>query len=193
MRKPALIAFFGMVLLLTGSTLMFGQTNRQISLTAINESIAFPFTSYREFHPGLELGVSVVSSEKDHSIRQLNVYAGWFLHQHIESGFFLRGEYSYKVKLGKAFTVGLYGGAGYLHTFYPGTLYLVDKDSGEILPSKQWGRPRALISTGLQLSYRSKGGIEPFLKQEFALETPFANGIPVMPHSFLKLGININI
>src|SRR5210317_5657 len=121
MKKTVIIALFSIVLVQTGSKTLFGQKNREFSLTAINESIAFPFSSYSEFHPGFELGVSVLSSEKDHSIRQLNTYAGWFLHQHIESGFYFRGEYSYKLKLGKGLRAGIYGGAGYLHTFYPGT------------------------------------------------------------------------
>lgn len=193
MKKSIIVTVVCTLLVHSVSQALFGQMNKQLSLTAMNESIAFPFTSYSEFHPGFELGVSILSSEKDHSIRQLNTYAGWFLHQHIESGFYFRAEYSYKLKLGKGLRAGIYGGAGYLHTFYPGTLYEIDEETGEFFSSKQLGRSRALISAGLQLSYRSEAGFEPFVKQEFAVETPFANGIPLMPHSFLKLGININI
>lgn len=193
MKRILIITGIWTVLMLAGSQASLGQMKRQLSLAAINESIAFPFTSYGEFHPGFELGVSIISREKEHSIRQVNAYAGWFLHQYIENGFFLRGEYSYKLKLGEAFTVGIYGGAGYLHTFYPGTLYQIDEVTGEINSVRQFGRPRIMLSTGIQISYRSPVGIEPFLKQEFAVETPFANGIPVMPHSFLKLGINVNL
>lgn len=193
MKKLILVTIVCILLVHSGSQAMFGQINRQLSLTAMNESIAFPFTSYSQFHPGFELGFSIRTREKEHSIRQLNVYAGWFLHQHMENNFFLRGEYSYKLKMGKAFTAGFYGGVGYMHAFYPGTLYEIDEATGEIDPSRQFGRPRALISAGLQLSYRTAVGIEPFVKQEFGIETPFANGIPLMPHSFLKLGININL
>lgn len=193
MKKLFIITAVCTLLAHTGPKAIFGKINRQLSLAAINESIAFPFSSYSEFHPGFELGYSIRSNEKEHSIRQLNVYAGWFLHQYVENGFFLRGEYSYKLKLGEAFTAGIYGGAGYLHTFYPGTLYQIDEFTGEINSVRQFGRPRVMISAGLQLSYRSKAGIEPFLKQEFAVESPFANGTPVMPHSFLKLGMNINL
>jgi len=193
MKKVIIVTVVCTLLVHSGSQALFGQMNKQLSLTAMNESIAFPFTSYSEFHPGVELGVSIHTSEKEHSIRQLNVYVGWFLHQYIESSFFLRGEYSYKLKLGEAFTAGFYGGAGYMHTFYPGTLYEIDENTGEMIPLSQLGRPRALISAGLQLSYRTAVGIEPFVKQEFSIETPFANGIPLMPHSFLKLGININL
>jgi len=193
MKKLIIVAVVCSLAALSGSQEVYGQQNKQLSITATNESIAFPFTSYSEFHPGLELGVSILSKEKAHSIRQFNTYAGWFLHQHLESGFYLRGEYSYKLKLGEAFTVGVYGGAGYMHTFFPGTLYEIDASTGEISPVQQYGRPRALLSAGLQVSYRTAMGIEPFVKQEFAIETPFANGIPLMPHSFLKLGININL
>ena len=94
MKKIITITAICTMLMNTGLHALFGQINRQLSITAINESIAFPFTSYSEFHPGLELGISIRSREKEHSIRQLSAYAGWFLHQHIESGFFLRGEYS---------------------------------------------------------------------------------------------------
>lgn len=193
MKKLYIITGIWAILVLAESQALYGQMNRQLSLAAINESISFPFTSYAEFHPGFELGISIRTREKERSIRQLNAYAGWFLHQYIENGFFLRGEYSYKLKLGKAFAAGVYGGLGYLHTFYPGKLYEVDEVSGEISSVSQLGRPRLMASAGVQLSYRTTAGIEPFLKQEFAVETPFANGIPVMPHSFLKLGININL
>ena len=56
MKKSLIIAVVCTLLVHTGSLALFGQMNKQLSLTAINESIAFPFTSYSEFHPGFELG-----------------------------------------------------------------------------------------------------------------------------------------
>ena len=139
MKNHNIISFICLFLALVGTQVAEAQKVQNISLSFTNESIAFPFTSYSEFHPGFELGTSLSTSEKRYSLRHVNVYAGWFLHQHIENGFYLRGEYSYSLKLGKSFTTGIYGGAGYMHTFYPGDIFEIEPETGEFSPAQQWG------------------------------------------------------
>ncbi len=193
MKKTAIITLFCLLLGLAGSRGLLAQENKQLSLTVMNESIAFPFTGLVEFHPGFEVGVPLLSNEKGISTSQINAYVGWFLHKHIENSFYLRAEYMHTFKIGSVFRAGMYGGAGYMHAFYHGTLLEIDPESGAISGTRQYGRPRALVSTGIMISAETKKGINPFIKQEFSVETPFANGVPIMPHSFLKLGFTLNI
>ncbi len=61
--------------------------------------------------------------------------------RHIESGFFLREEFSYKLKLGEAWTSGIYGAEGYKHTYFPGTLYQINDAAGEINSVASWDVP----------------------------------------------------
>ncbi|MFY0644328.1 MAG: hypothetical protein JXR19_07660 [Bacteroidia bacterium] len=190
MNKICIIVF---LLLVTGVTSSNAQEPKQMSITLLNESIALPFTSYTEFHPGIEIGYTLRSIDKKKSVNTISGYGGWFLHQHIQNAFYLRGEYLYEIKMGANLRAGMYGGIGYMHTFYPGPVYEMDAETGEFSESSQFGRPRALATTGLHLSWHSDKVISPFLRQEFSVETPFANGILVMPHSFLKIGITIKL
>lgn len=166
------------------------QKPESISITIMNESISMPLSSFDEFHHGLEIGTTLWSKENEKTIQQFNTYGGWYFHQNIENAFYLRGEYQFSRKVIKGFYLDMYGGAGYLHTFYPGKMFEMNTEDGSFTEVKQTGHPRALISLGLGLSYRNDSGIEPFVKQELAIETPFANGIPFMPHAFTKIGIN---
>ncbi|MCB0644615.1 MAG: hypothetical protein KDC44_23385, partial [Phaeodactylibacter sp.] len=155
------------------------------------ESIAFPFTRYLPLHPALEIGLTMKQVEQEKSVRQWNGYAGWYYHEKIENGVYLRAEYLYGQKLGSFLRVDAFGGLGYLHTFYPGTLLKIDPETGAIEKVPQYGRAHAIANVGIGLVYRNQSRWEPFVKQSLSVETPFANGIPVMVHSFLQLGVNL--
>ena len=193
MKKYIKLMILALMLSSAWNSALEAQEFKQISLALLNESISFPLNSFSEIHPGVELGFPIRQVEKDHSVRTINSYAGWFLHKHIENSFYVRAEYMHEFKVGSYLRAGFYGGAGYMHAFYEGTMYEVDPETGAINAVKQYGRPRALISAGIVISANTEAGINPFLKHEYAVETPFANGVPVMPHSFLKLGLTINL
>jgi hypothetical protein len=166
-------------------------SQKQVSIALTNESIAFPFTRYLPLHPGAEIGFSMKQVEKEKSIRQWNGYAGWYYHEKVENGVYLRAEYLHGLKIGSFLRLDAFGGLGYLHTFYPGTLLEINSETGAIEEVPQQGRPHVIANVGIGIVYRNDSRIEPFIKQSLTVETPFANGIPVMVHSFLHLGVNL--
>lgn len=169
------------------------QIARQLSVSILKESTAFPFTRFLPVHPGGELMLTISRQENQKSISGWNLALGGFHHQKIANAFYLRGEYAYRPIVRSIFTVDLIGYAGYMHTFYPGELYQRNPQNGAFEKIRHAGRPHALAGIGIGLTLVKTKHIQPFIRQEFAIESPFANGIPVMIHSFLKLGLSFSL
>ena len=165
----------------------------QLSFSLLTESIAFPFSRYLPIHPGAELGITIRETQREHSLSQWDVVAGGYYHEKLETGFYLKGQYHYQKYLFTHLGVDFTGSIGYMHTFYPADIYKHNPETGEYLVANQMGRPHAIAEAGIGLTYRNSSPIEPFIRQSFMLETPFANGIPVIPHSFLKFGVDIKL
>ena len=79
-----------------------------------------------------------------------------------------------------------------MHSFYPGNVYELNSE-GDYNLKRQLGRPHLWLESGLGVSFFRTKQISPFIQYRFALETPFANGIPVFPHSFYQAGVNYKI
>ena len=187
MRTLALLVF------LLGTTLLAAQKIESFSVAVMNESIAFPFTRYIPVHPGIEFGATFWNKEKEHSNRYLSAYAGGFYHEKVETGFYLRAEYLFAFEIVNGLYVDVPLGAGYLHTVYPAELYEQNPETGAFEEVSQFGRPHGLVTAGVGVRYTGATRVQPFIRQELAVETPFANGFPVIPHTFLKLGVNVKI
>lgn len=190
MHKPHLISFLVLLFLLNS---IQAQLVKEVSLALQTEAIGLPFTNYSPAHPGFEAGLTLWKKEGTKSIQTAEVFAGGFYHKKLETGFYLRGNYQYTFKVMDKLGVDLPVGVGYMHTFYPADLYEQDPATGEFETISQTGRPHALITAGIGLSYLSEGNFQPFIKQELAIETPFANSLPVITHSFLKAGVKIKL
>jgi hypothetical protein len=80
-----------------------------------------------------------------------------------------------------------------MHTFYPGEVYELNENNGEFEKINQKGRPHLLAGVGVGITYLKNKRWQPFIRQDLSIETPFINGIPVMIHSFLKMGINYKL
>lgn len=171
----------------------YSQMFEQFSVSFNSEAIGFPFTNYSPIHPGIEITGTIRKNERAKSIRYINVKAGFFHHRRLENAFYLGGEYQYSQTLFKnKVSVDLPVGLGYLHTFYPGELY-EQNENGEFEAINQWGRSHLYANLGIGLTYLSDNKIQPFVRQELFLETPFANGIPIIPHSLLKIGVQVKL
>jgi len=180
-------------LLLLFSTNMHSQKLEQLSVLVQSEAIGFPFTNYSPVHLGIELNATIRKKEKEKNIQYLNAKAGFFYHRKLETAIYLGGEYQYSQKLFKQkISIDLPVGLGYLHSFYPGEIY-EQNNEGDFETINQFGRPHLYVNLGIGLTYLNEGKIQPFIRQELLLETPFANGIPVIPHSLLKVGIQIKL
>ena len=172
---------------------LHGQRIESLSVAVTTEAIGLPFTNYRPLHPGFEIKTTWKTKETDKNIQRYNTNLGAYFHRRVENGIYLGGEYQYTQKLfqqkvGLDFPAGL----GYLHSFYPGELYEQD-ENGEFSVVQQGGRPHFYLNLGTGISYLGASRFQPFIRQTVMVETPFANGIPVILHSFLHVGVNIQL
>lgn len=175
------------------SSFVKAQSIKQVSVSVLKESTAFPFTRFFPIHPGVEIGVTLMEKQHEKSIRNFNVNLGGFHHKHIANAFYLKGEYAFRPIIKSLLSIDFIGNAGYMHTFYPSEVYELNTNSGEFEKITQYGRPHFTGGLGLGITYLKGKKIHPFLRQELIIQSPFANGIPVMVHSILKFGINIQL
>lgn len=187
-KKSVFLAFF-----ISFSTIGYGQVFQQYAVSLNSEAIGLPFTNYSPIHPGIEITGTIRKKEKAKSVRYTNLKMGFFHHQRVENAIYLGGEYQYSQKLFKQkLSLDLPVGLGYLHSFYPAEIY-EQNDSGDFEKITQLGRPHLYVNLGIGVTYTGADKVQPFVRQELLLETPFANGIPVIPHSILKIGIQIKL
>ena len=169
----------------------YSQRFQQFSISLNSEAIGLPFTNYSPIHPGIEISGNLQKNEKHKSIRYLNAKAGFFHHQRLMNAFYLGAEYQYSQKLFKErMSLDLPLGLGYLHSFYPGEIY-EQNEAGDFESINQVGRSHLYLNAGIGLTYLAGSRVQPFIRQELLLQTPFANGIPLIPHSLLKIGVQI--
>lgn len=181
------------ILLISCWTNGYSQRLQQLSISLQSEAIGLPFTNYSPIHPGIEVSGTLHQHDKEKSLRYLRAKAGFFYHQRLETAIYLGGEYQYSQKLlNQKLSLDIPVGLGYLHSFYPGELY-VQNEAGDFENIDQLGRSHLYVSLGIGLTYLGSSTIQPFIRQELLLETPFANGIPVIPHSLLKIGVQFNL
>ncbi|MEM8965619.1 MAG: hypothetical protein AAGE93_04315 [Bacteroidota bacterium] len=162
---------------------------KYLSVSVMTESISFPFTRLSPLHPGVELGVTFHEWNRAHSSSKLNTYLGWFYHQEVDQGFYLRGEYEYAFRIKNTVSIGLPIGLGYLHTFHTGPVY-EQREDGSFTAITQTGRPHAILNLGLGVTYLRLGSFQPFIRYEMMAQSPFVATVPVVSRSFLKVGIN---
>jgi len=169
------------------------QTVKGISLSLMKESTAFPFTRFLPVHPGGEIGVTLGEKIREKSITNWNLGIGGFHHKNIANAFYLKGEFQYRPIIKSILTLDMIGNLGYMHTFYPGEVYELNEQTGDFEKITQYGRPHVLAGVGIGVTFIKSKKVHPFIRQELAIESPFANGIPVMIYSFLKLGISYQL
>ena len=185
-------SLMGLILLLLYGSVSGQNFVHGISLAATTESIALPFTSVLPLHPGAELGIHHHLKQDVRFPQRLDLYLGGFYHTEMTTGLYARGTYTWTYQPVSWGQIEASPGLGYLHTFYPGDIFELGED-GEFQAKSQMGRPHLLVEAGLGMSFFPQAKLSPFVKYRFALETPFANGIPVFPHSFLQVGLTYQL
>ena len=183
--------FLLFLLIILTSISCFGQKIKNVSISTFNESISFPFTRFLPMHPGVEIDVNLKRTVSDKMIRDFNIGVGYYYHEKLENALFLRGDYVWRAKIKSLLTIDAMTTLAYHHAFFPGEVYHLN-ESGEPVKKNQLGRGHAMLGIGVGATFRL-GRVEPFIRQEMMLVTPFAKVIPVIPHSFLKIGLNISL
>lgn len=148
------------------------QLVKQVSLTVLKESTAFPFTRILPIHPGGEIGLTFKEGKKEKSISNWSLIIGGFHHENIANAFYMKGEYQYRSIITSFLTLDMIGNIGYMHTFYPGDLYELKQETGDFEMITQFGRPHALIGIGVGITLIKNGKVQPFIRQALAIESP---------------------
>lgn len=163
------------------------------NISLVSENIALPFTRFHQVHPGLEACITLRSQEKTRSIRTINLQLGGYYHGHFNKALYLQGQYTYAFKMGEALSIDLPLSIGYKHNFLSNDLYELDQQTGEFTKAKSLGRPQLMVSAGVGLSYRKHPRFTPFIRHEFAVQAPFSVFFPILPHTFTKVGLTVNL
>jgi len=165
---------------------------KKVSLGLLTESISFPFTRMVAIHPGFELGAAVTEKDRPKSVRTWSVGLGYFYHREVDVAVYAKAVYTHTFKIKQIIGLSFPVGIGYMHSFHAGEIYRQQPD-GSFAEQTQTGKPHALLNAGLDLSYLGWERLEPFTGYDAALQSPFASTIPVLPRSFLKVGIRYRI
>lgn len=168
------------------------QLLRTMGISLNSETVAFPFTRYAPIHPGVEFFATIKEKDNSRWRQQFNAQLGFFYHKKIETGIYAGAEYMPTLKLFNTIGIQAPMGIGYLHSFFPGDVYEQDAATGEFENQRQFGRPHFYLQVGIGLTYIKSARIQPFIQQGLMIETPFANGIPFIPHSLLKIGFQVS-
>ncbi|MEL6589938.1 MAG: hypothetical protein AAFQ68_07660 [Bacteroidota bacterium] len=155
------------------------------------ESSSLPFTSFAELHPGFELSYGFAPTDKGTRSTQWWISGGYFHHRGLESAAYVKVSYAWQQPVGDVLQLELAPSLGYLHSFYPGNVY--ELRDGEYQAITQYGRPRVMAEVGFTAALWPDKAISPFVQYRFGIESPFANGIPVFPHSFYQIGISYQL
>lgn len=168
---------------------------RALSIMVLSEASSLP--SYKlvkaPVHPGAALGTEFyLNNNETHQLLLAPVLGGYY-HKNIYTAFFLTGDFLYRWNTDIGLQPEAAAGIGYQHTFFPDQLYEAD-ENGNFQPVTTAGRPHALIQASLGLGYAlpigdAKDKVALFARYQLQLETPFANGIPVLPHSIFYFGV----
>jgi len=174
------------------SVMFIGIQAQSIGISFQQESISLPFTRFEQWNPGGEIEYGFSEWEKGNGLRQVYLTLGYYFHREVESAFYLKVEYDIALRITDDIHFDIVPALGYMHSFYPGEIY-EPIGEGNYELKKQLGRPHLWIESGLGFSFFRTKPISPFLQYRFAVETPFANGIPVFPHSFYQVGIQYKL
>ncbi|MDC3397419.1 hypothetical protein OAW57_01895 [Flavobacteriales bacterium] len=152
---------------------MFGLSGRLVQFENPGFSVLIPFQSDSK-------------SEKD-----LTIEAGMFHHEKVTNSAFLGINRTFKsFKHGEQFMLDVSWGGGYMHSWYPGELYSQTPE-GDLVRKRQIGRPHLYGSAGLLGKWAFGEAVALTWRQQVLLQTPFANGIPVMLHRLMTIGIQL--
>jgi len=170
---------------------LLAQKLSDFSIAGMSEAVGLPFTNYLPVHPGIEMTGTFKRVEKLSSDQFLKGKVGFFHHERVALAIYTGIEYQYSKKIfSQKMSLDFPMGLGYLHTIYPGELYEIR--DGELVEVNKFGRAHLYTNIGVGLTYLKNEKIKPFIRQELFAEI-FGNAISVIPHSLLKVGVQINI
>lgn len=163
------------------------------SIALLNETVEItPFKGFAPIHPGIEAGVNFWRKDGKRFGHQFNSYLGFYHHKNVANAFYLKGEYLFQTKIAGRVGVDLTPSVGYVHSFYPGDIFVFDESLGEFKKGSQSGVPRFTGGLGIGFSYLNNSKIEPFVRYDVMLDLP-QKLLGIIPHTFFKIGANYKL
>jgi hypothetical protein len=171
---------------------------RDLSLRAgvFSESLALPWTQRFDapLHPGATLGVEfTLVGSRTH--RLLQGFSVAYAHvAHVQHAVELSAEWGYRYTAPFGLQLEAALAVGYLHELLDGVTYASGAD-GSWKPVTDLGRPQlwaaVALGVGLDLRRIASAPMDVFVRYQPGLQLPYsvANGIPVLPHVSLMVGV----
>ncbi|MCI4669447.1 MAG: hypothetical protein MRZ79_15035 [Bacteroidia bacterium] len=162
-----------------------------LRIAILDETIALPNSTWNRFsfNPGILVGTEYSFKEKGSSELFAAANLGYYYHPSWQSTFFLNAELGYRLNI-QRWNVFLKAGAGYSHSFTPGTIY-TSSESG-LVEATDWGYGKFMPSASLGFGYRL--GEDPYSPEIFAQASAAAE-LPLTiysgAHQFVGLGIQL--
>lgn len=160
----------------------------ELSASAYNTQYGLPFIRFAPIHPGIEMGATFLEKNKVKSYRKISGRIGFYHHDLLANGVFIKAIYDYQVKIKNILGVGGYGGIGYTHLFYPGDGYTFDTPSGNYKSSRA-NQAFFLSNIGLGINYIKPKKLQPFIKYEMTMSGFNVDYIQTNFH----IGLNIRL
>ncbi|PSR51890.1 hypothetical protein AHMF7605_28685 [Adhaeribacter arboris] len=172
-----------------------------VVISVLKQNISLPFdrmvaiTGTRPLNPGFSVGTQYTYRQGRKTQLYQTGQTGLFLNKNNGNGIFLGTDVGYKITLAKT---GLYTeyqiGLNYLHCFLPGNSYKLN-NLGEYEPAKNGGNGSALVTASISLGFEKENRfikVSPFIKYQPAVQFFYNPGLPVIPQSYLHVGVKIN-
>lgn len=98
---------------LAGLSPVVAQQPVSVSVALMNENVSLPFTRLNQLNPGAEVGVSLLTAQRERSTHYLAFKLGGYHHQYLANGFYLMADYHIQRPLMKNLLADFYGGGDY--------------------------------------------------------------------------------
>lgn len=174
-----------LVIFMLGSKISYGQFKfglTEMSAAVYTAAWGLPFMQVTPIHPGIEIGATFLENNKAKGKHSVSAYVSFFHHNVMANAPSIRVDYRYQIKIKEAVGIDLAGGVGYLHAFYPGEGYSLNKSTGEY-ESATVNKAFFTAGIGIGVSLIVSDKVQPFIRYDQTMLNNIYNQL-----SILKLG-----
>jgi hypothetical protein len=142
-----------------------------------------------EFSPGIQAGSRYYAVNHQNHGLSVGINIAAYYHRNVSSSLLVNLELGYFYKVNK-WKVGPMASYGLNFTKFPNGNYRVE--NGNVFKNKSNYRTNQLPAIGLQTAYNIKTEGKPlylFIQYSSAFELDFVEVVPLLPHTFLNVGI----
>jgi len=168
------------------------------SISFINHSIGIPFKDFtkRPLNFGVTASVEFDYSKSGKGKHFQKLEIGWFNHKNLNTGIWIKTDYIRRYRHKSGLFADFQTGLGYIRDFGEKESFTLN-ENGQYQVNKNSSNGGLLVGFGMGTGYsvevNEKYTIEPFIKYEAMLQTPYAKFVPFLPHLLLHVGTKFNM